>query len=380
MKALVVSILLLISFESGATSYVVIGAFAEEHNAIKLQQRVKNAVVDVNSIKHLYYVFTFKTEDHQEALNEAVRLQKETEFKDAWVFSGTLGKNTIEGEPFMEKPVVVNDQPVVGKEPVVEKAAETPVTETPPPSTSESKTDVALDPKINIKDFYFNVIREDGSKADGAEITVIDPTTQRKELTFTGNQNVAMKAINKSGDVRFECDLAGYRKIVQSLNFKDPSTADGIKIENNRIIVPFHLVRLKKGDIAILYNVFFYKDAAIMRPESKFDLNGVLTMMQDNPTYKIKIHGHTNGNASGPILEAGESGNFFTLTGAKEGNGSAKKLSQKRADAIRDYLAKEGIDPTRLLTKAWGGKKPIYDKHSTTAYANVRVEVEVIDE
>ncbi|MEI9917865.1 MAG: hypothetical protein WDO14_03575 [Bacteroidota bacterium] len=65
-----------------------------------------------------------------------------------------------------------------------------------------------------------------------------------------------MKAINKTGDIRFECDLAGYRKIVQSINFKDPSSADGIKIENNRVIVPFHLVRLKKGDIAILYNVF----------------------------------------------------------------------------------------------------------------------------
>jgi len=62
-----------------------------------------------------------------------------------------------------------------------------------------------------------------------------------------------LKAINQSGDMRFECDLAGYRKIVQTLNFKDPSTADGIKIENNRVMVPFHLVRLKKGDIAILY-------------------------------------------------------------------------------------------------------------------------------
>ncbi|MEJ0034401.1 MAG: OmpA family protein [Bacteroidota bacterium] len=75
-----------------------------------------------------------------------------------------------------------------------------------------------------------------------------------------------------------------------------------------------------------------------------------------------------------------KSHDYFTLTGAKEGNGSAKKLSQKRAEAIREYLAQQGVDPTRMLTKAWGGKKPIYDKLSTTAYANVRVEVEVIDE
>src|ERR1051325_992174 len=353
MKSLIAAVLLVVSTGGYASSYVVIGAFADEHNADKLKQRIKNAQVDVNSIKHLFYVFTLKTEDHQKALDEAIRLQSESEFKDAWVFTGILGNNTVEGEP---EPVKV--------EPVI---VETPVIETPPPaisenkpaSTSESKTDVALDPKINIKDFYFKVIREDGSKADGAEITVIDPKSQRKELVYKGNENVSMKAINQSGDVRFECDLAGYRKIVQTLNFKDPSTADGIKIENNRIIVPFHLVRLKKGDIAILYNVFFYKDAAIMRPESQFDLDGVLNMMNENPTYKIRIHGHTNGNASGRLLEAGDAGNYFTLTGAKEGSGSAKKLSQKRADAIRDYLVKQGVDPTRLLTKAWGGKKPI---------------------
>ena len=117
-----------------------------------------------------------------------------------------------------------------------------------------------------------------------------------------------------------------------------------------------------------------------MRPESKFDLDGLLDMMNENPKYKIRIHGHTNGNASGKIMEVGESGEFFSLTGAKEGNGSAKKLSLKRAEVIRNYLATKGVDPTRMETKAWGGKKPIYDKHHTQASANVRVEVEVIEE
>jgi len=244
----------------------------------------------------------------------------------------------------------------------------------------EPVVETALDPTVSTKEFYFSVTREDGAKADGAEITAIDPKTQRRESVFKGNENVTMRSFNQSGDVRFECDLAGYRKIVQSVNFKTPSVEDGVSIEGNRIIVPFQLVRLKKGDHSILYNVFFFKDAAIMRPESKVDLDGLLAMMKENPGYKIMIHGHTNGNAAGRILEAGESGDFFTLSGAKEGRGSAKKLSLKRAEVIKEYLAKQGIDPEKMATKAWGGKKPIYDKHATLASANVRVEVEVLEE
>jgi outer membrane protein OmpA-like peptidoglycan-associated protein len=209
---------------------------------------------------------------------------------------------------------------------------------------------------------------------------VVEPKSQRKEMVLKGNENVTVRAINQSGIMRLECDLVGYRKIVQVMNFKYPDSLEGVTIDNNRITVPFFLVRLKKGDHSILYNVFFYKDAAIMRPESKLDLDGLLAMMNENPNYKIRIHGHTNGGASGPILESGESGNIFSMTGAKEGSGSAKKLSEKRANVIRDYLVQNGVDPGRMAVKAWGGKKPIYDKHHTQAQANVRVEVEVIEE
>jgi hypothetical protein len=30
-----------------------------------------------------------------------------------------------------------------------------------------------------------------------------------------------------------------------------------------------------------------------------------------------------------------------------------------------------------MKTKGWGGKKPLYDKNSSDAYLNARVEVEV---
>lgn len=292
-------------------------------------------------------------------------------YKDAWVFTGELGEHL----PKAEKPIDIIVPVAAQADPVVveQKAPEPAKQETPEPPKQDNH-------EVKIKDFFFKVIAEDGSNIEGAEIAVIDPKSQRKEYMLKGNENLSLKAINQSGEIRLEADHAGYRKTVQTINFKDPTSSEGVTIENNRIVVPFSMLRLKAGDNAILYNVFFYKDAAIMRPESKFDLEGMLAMMTENPKYKIRIHGHTNGNAAGKILEAGESGDLFTLKGAKEGRGSAKKLSEKRATAIRDYLVKQGIAADRMQVKAWGGKKPLYDKLHTSASANVRVEVEVLED
>ncbi len=99
-----------------------------------------------------------------------------------------------------------------------------------------------------------------------------------------------------------------------------------MKVEDNKITVPFELVRLKKGDFAIMYNVYFYKDAGVMRPESRYEVTSLLEMLQENPKYKIKIHGHTNGNAAGKIISMGDSESFFALKDTKEGFGSAKRI------------------------------------------------------
>ena len=151
-------------------------------------------------------------------------------------------------------------------------------------------------------------------------------------------------------------------------------------VEDGKITVPFELVRLRKGDYAVMYNVYFFKDAAIMRPESKYEVDALVEMMQENPKYKIRIHGHTNGNSSGKIIYMGDSQNFFSLEGGRNSNGSAKALSEARANIIRDYLISNGVEAERMEVKAWGGKKALYDKNSARAKENVRVEVEILEE
>lgn len=117
-----------------------------------------------------------------------------------------------------------------------------------------------------------------------------------------------------------------------------------------------------------------------MRPESRFEVTSLLDMLKENPKYKIKIHGHANGGAHGKIISMGKtSTSFFALNDTKEGFGSAKELSEERASIIRDYLLTNGIEANRMQVKAWGGKRPIHDKHSARAQENVRVEIEILE-
>ncbi len=136
---------------------------------------------------------------------------------------------------------------------------------------------------------------------------------------------------------------------------------------------------MKKGEMETLDYIFFYRDAAVLRPESRFEVDRLAKLMENHPTEKIRIHGHTNGNDPGKIIKRGpKSTDFFSLDNTVEDYGSAKELSELRANQILEYLVSKGIDRKRMSIKAWGGKKPLYPVDDQKAEANVRVEIEVV--
>jgi len=92
-------------------------------------------------------------------------------------------------------------------------------------------------------------------------------------------------------------------------------------------------------------------------------LEELIEFMKVNPTVKIRIIGHANG----PDTE-------------KRGAAFYKKASEKRAEAVRDYLINHGIEPGRLVTKGAGNSEMIYPNPETDwqTQANRRIEIEVI--
>ena len=215
-------------------------------------------------------------------------------------------------------------------------------------------------------------------------VQVVDTDRSRLITNVKGNEYLLLPdPKSKSGQLTLICEAFGYRKIQQEINYPLP-LADTVKpyidLMGTTLVVNFDLVRYHKGDIATLYNVYFFNDAALMLPESKFELGSLLQLMSENPKYKIRLHGHTNGNYTGKILTVGSDKNYFSLNGAQQGLGSAKDLSRGRAEVIRDFLVSNGVNASRMEIKAWGGKRPIYDKNSANAKKNVRVEVEILEE
>jgi len=371
----------------GANSnYVVIGAFAIQSNAKHFAENAKKlnfkADLDINPTRNLFYVYVLHTGDSAVANAQARKLRTQSRFNDTWVYRGLLGidaKSGMDVNPVTEEKLVEVESKDTQAIPVIPQAE----IESANTSTEESKPTV-VQPILGTieagsKGFIFETNSSMGEPVDG-EIEVIDAERNVKSASYESNKLVGLKPINKSGRLTLMCQVFGYRKAQTDVNYNLPASTPGAVVENGYTIIPFELIPLRKGDIAVMYNVLFFKDAAIMRPDSRYEINRLKDIMIENPNLKVKIHGHTNGNSAGKIIRMGDKKSFFSLTGGEEGFGSAKELSQSRAEVIRDFLVEEGVDVNRLVVKAWGGKRPIHNKKSSLAHENVRVEIEILED
>jgi outer membrane protein OmpA-like peptidoglycan-associated protein len=381
-------------------NYVVIGAFRVYKNAIRFANHAHkdlkmDAKFEMNPFRKLYYVYVLSTADQDAAINEARRLREESEFRDTWVYFGTLGAKGISDGDFQGhdiNPVTAKrlDDVERGDERATDVKNES--NHSSADATSTAATTKAITPtsteekmksldETSGKNFLFKVFRAVDNVTVEGDVDAIDTEKTKKFGTYKANIPVKLPN-NNMKQVSLVCEVFGYRKVQRDLDYVNPDAGGLLRDdESGAVIVPFELLRLQKGDIAIMYNVYFFKDAAIMRPESRYEVNSLLEMLNENPKYKIRLHGHTNGNAAGKIISMNkDSKSFFSLQDTRDGFGSAKQLSEERADLIRRYLMSNGIDPARMEIKAWGGKRAIHDKHSARAQENVRVEVEILED
>ena len=234
-------------------------------------------------------------------------------------------------------------------------------------------------PKVTLAntEVFLSLFNSTNNRIVEGTVTVVEPETEKALKQVSGNEYLNLpNPKNKSGKLLMVCEAFGYRKIVHEINYNLPmadTVKDYIDLMGTTFVVNFDLVRYHKGDMATLFHVYFYNDAAVMLPESKKELLSLLQLLQENTHYRIMLHGHTNGNYHGKIITLGPDKNFFSIEGSTNTMGTAKDLSYDRAETIKEYLEANGIDPSRIEVKAWGGKRPLYDKHSVNAKKNVRV-------
>jgi outer membrane protein OmpA-like peptidoglycan-associated protein len=398
--------------------YIVVGAYKPSRENVAqnytevLNRRGFKAGYGFNSSRNYFFVYLKYFNELKESLVDMQRTRRQGEFTDAWVrvVAGDLASKAARSSAKKNEPAqVVKTDPVVKTEtaPVKEETApviaqapakekgEPPVQKTEPAvytAPQPAPAEVLDNPEIKQyskmtlgnTEVFLSLFNATNNRIVDGNVKVIDTDRTKLLKEVKGNEYLVLPdPKNNSGQLTLICEAFGYRKIQQQINYPLPladTVKDYVDLMGTTFVLNFDLVRYHKGDMATLYNVYFYNDAALMLPESKYELNSLLQMMLENPKYRIRLHGHTNGNYHGRIISMGENKNFFSLDGSKNSIGSAKDLSYNRANVIKEYLAANGIDPSRVEIKAWGGKRPIFDKHSVNAKKNVRVDVEILSE
>ena len=96
-------------------------------------------------------------------------------------------------------------------------------------------------------------------------------------------------------------------------------------------------VRGKQVRIALSADVLFDFDKADLKPEARPQLEKVAAVLKSYPKATAKIEGHTD---------------------AKGDDAYNQKLSERRAESVRKYLAGQGAT-LKMSTQGWGRKKPV---------------------
>ena len=108
-----------------------------------------------------------------------------------------------------------------------------------------------------------------------------------------------------------------------------------------------------------LEGVYFDFDKATIKPEGKVVLNEAAALLQKHERVVVEVAGHTDSVGTDAYNQG---------------------LSERRANAVRDYLTGKGVKASRLTARGYGESRPVASNDTKEGRAeNRRVELVVLD-
>jgi outer membrane protein OmpA-like peptidoglycan-associated protein len=193
-------------------------------------------------------------------------------------------------------------------------------------------------------------VSDNSGKSVDANITVVDLTNNEVVATDkTGSDGRYSVRVKAPGRYSVTADADGYLF----------GTAYFEVDKDGRILSSHPDIKLSEttnGRTRLL--VFFDFNSSELKSSSYPELNRAVKLMKAVPTMQVEIAGYTDS------------------VGSVEFN---KSLSERRANAVKDYLVKNGIAKKRVAAKGYGEESPIADNGTDEGRAeNRRVELVVL--
>ena len=193
--------------------------------------------------------------------------------------------------------------------------------------------DVVIAPEVEVKEAQLTLLK--GVISDyltnevlEAKIEIVDNEANEVIATFTSNSTTGKFLVSLPAGKNYGIAVKKEEYLFHSENFDIPNTAAFQEVEKN-----IALKKLSVGSKIVLRNIFFDLDKATLRPESTAELNRLIKLMNDVPTLKIELGGHTDSQGS---------------------DAHNQDLSERRAAAVVDYLTEAGISADRLKSAGYG--------------------------
>jgi outer membrane protein OmpA-like peptidoglycan-associated protein len=131
-------------------------------------------------------------------------------------------------------------------------------------------------------------------------------------------------------------------------------------IEDIGAEVTYRLNRIEKEKKIVLHNLFFATNKTVILPQSEPAMQDLYEMLAAHPEYRILVIGHTDN------------------VGTDRFN---QRLSEGRANSVRNDLIQRGIDPERIEAEGRGESQPITTNDTDEGRAqNRRVEFILIQQ
>lgn len=193
------------------------------------------------------------------------------------------------------------------------------------------------------------VYEQDGYELPSAVVYLVGSDGTNEKLSVKGDGSFE-RQLNPGTDYIFLATCKGFLNHKEELSIRSSD-------ESHEHVLQFPLASISAP--VLIDNIFYDFDKATLRPESEKSLDELVKLLNENPNVTIELSAHCD------------------YKGSAEYN---KRLSQRRAESVVEYLTNKGIARDRLSPVGYGKEKPKTIRKKLTEKYNWLKENDVLGE